>query len=336
MSERMPQQHIIDLVAGYWRAKVVQVFAALGIADHFARQARSVAELALACDASSDGLGRLLRAAEHCGLVSSNSDGHYVLSVVGATLRSGIAGSMRQYATAMMDTAHWQSWQALDQAVMRGQTVTDTQLGTDFWRYQATHADEAARFSGAMGELSTLVALDVATPDELAGVMRIADIGGSHGVLLGAMLRKARHASGVVIDRPEVTKNARAEAGLEGRMQFMAGDFFAEIPVPADLYLLKQILHDYDDAHCQQLLRNLAETAPRAAQLWIIEMVLPEHGDAGLASLVDLNMLVLFGGRERTRSQYDALLHASGWTIMDDKPLRGGFHRLRAQRREAG
>lgn len=139
----------------------------------------------------------------------------------------------------------------------------------------------------------------------------------------------------MVIDRPEVIDGAVADAGFEGRLQFAAGDSLAGIPVSADLYLLKQILHDYDDEHCRRLLRNLADAAPHGAQLWIIEMLLPEHGDAGLASLVDLNMLVLFGGRERTRSQYDALLRDSGWTIMGDKSLRGGFHRLRAQRGEA-
>ncbi|MGH8444304.1 MAG: methyltransferase [Solimonas sp.] len=328
-----PQQQVIELLAGYWKAQVVRAFAELGLADRFARQPRSADELAAAAGASADGVARLLRAAAHCGLVEQQDDGRYRLTPAGATLRSGVTGSLRAYAGALAGPAHWRCWEHLDEAVRSGGPVAEPALGRALWAHFGDHAAEGAQFAGAMGELSALVALDLLALGGLDTLTSIVDVGASRGVLLSALLRAAPQARGLAYDRPEVVAAATPDPALAGRLDFVAGDFFAAVPAGARLYLLKQILHDYDDAAALRILRNLAAAAARGAALWVIEMLLPEQGDAGLAALVDLNMLVLLGGRERTTAQYAALLDRSGWTLHGADALRGGFHRLRASRK---
>lgn len=332
---RLPPERLIDLLAGYWRTQVVHVFARLALADHLDRGVDRAPALAEAAGASEDGLLRLLRAAERLDLVRHESDGRWQLTSLGGMLREGRLGTMREYALAIAGPAHWLGWAQLEQAVRQGGPVADSALGSDLWTYYAAHAEEGAQFSGAMGNLSQLVSLDLVHRLDLSDCRRIVDIGGAQGVLLAALLARAPQARGVLYDRAEVIAQVQRRAGGAGRherIDCQAGDFFESVPAGGDLYLLKQILHDYGDVEVRALLARIQAAAAPGARLLVLEMPLPEPGEPSDAALVDLNMLVLLGGRERSRADYAALLAATGWCVRRIEPLRGGMSLIEALR----
>lgn len=326
--ERMPQERLIDLLAGYWRAQVVQVFASLGIADRLAHGALSAGALAQELKVSVDGLTRLLRAAAALDLLRVDEEQRYALTALGGTLRSGRLGSLRDYAMTIAGPTHWQSWARLEDAVRSGKPSVHAAVGSDLWTHLERHAEEGARFSRAMGDLSQLVAVDLAAQYDFSGCRQIVDIGGAQGTLLAAALLRAPQARGVLYDRESVIAAAQQAPALRGalraRVDFIAGDFFRDaLPAGGDCYLLKQILHDYEDADCAALLARLRASIAPGGRLVILEM--PLDGDAEAASLVDLDMLVLLGGRERSTAQYRALTEAAGFSWTRSLPLRGGF-----------
>ena len=304
----------------------------MGIADRLARGALPADQLATQLDAAVDGVARLLRAAAALDLVRLDESEHYALTALGGTLRSGKLGSLRDYAMTIAGPTHWQSWAQLESAVRSGETVVQAAVGTDLWTHLERHPEEGARFSRAMGDLSQLVALDLSAQYDFSAVTRIVDIGGAQGVLLAAALMRApATTTGVLYDRESVIAAARATPALQSlgdRVQWQAGDFFASVPAAADLYLLKQILHDYADAECLRILGNIRQVMAPQARLLIVEMPLDLQAQA--VTLVDLNMLVLLGGRERSTAQYEALLQAAGFQLQQTRPLRGGFALLEA------
>lgn len=329
--EVMPQQRMLELLSGYWVTQLIAVFARLGLADALARGPLDVEALARGCQASPSGLARLLAACAAQGLVALDADGRYRLTALGGTLRSGRLGSLRDYAMTMAAPAHWQSWALLLEAVRSDAPVSTAALGCELWSHYARHPDEAACFSRAMGELSQLVALDLVNVCDLGGARCVVDVGGAHGVLLAAVLQRLPQARGVLFDRDAVIAAARTALApdLRERIGFVAGDFLEEVPA-GDLYLLKQILHDYDDGTCLRILRNIRRAAAAGARLLIAEMPLPAPGAPSPAWLVDLNMLVLLGGRERSSADYARLLADAGFRLTRTLPLRGGFAALEA------
>lgn len=331
-NEVMPQQRMLDLLSGYWVTQMIAAFARLGIADALARGPLDVEALARVCAVSPAGLSRLLQAALGQQLLSIDDEGRYRLTALGGTLRSGKLGTLRDYAITMGAPAHWQSWARLPEAVRTNAPVFGAAFGQSLWDYYAQHGDEAACFSRAMGELSQLVAMDVVNVYDCRELRHVVDVGGAQGVLLAAVLQRAAAASGVLFDRVDVVAAARSAlpAVLRERVECVAGDFFETVPSGGDLYLLKQILHDYDDADSLRILRRLRTAMAPAARLLIIEMPLPDAGQASPAWLVDLNMLVLLGGRERSVSDYVGLLSAAGLVLRQTLPLRGGFAALEA------
>lgn len=330
--EVMPQQRMLDLLSGYWVTQMISAFAQLGVADALAKGPLDVEALARICAASPAGLSRLLKAAAGQQLVSVDDDGRYRLTALGGTLRSGKLGTLRDCAITMGAPAHWQSWARLTDAVKTDASVFETAFGQDLWDYYARHADEAACFSRAMGELSQLVAMDLVNVYDCRELQRVVDVGGAQGVLLAAVLQRAVRARGVLLDRAEVVAAARPAlpVALRERVELVAGDFFETMPAGGDLYLLKQVLHDYDDADSLRILRRIRAAMPAGARLLVIEMPLPDAVGASPAWLVDLNMLVLLGGRERSVSDYVRLLADAGFALQQTLPLRGGFTALEA------
>jgi len=177
-------------------------------------------------------------------------------------------------------------------------------------------------------DLSALVASEVAESFDFSAVRRVVDVGGAHGTVLATLLIRFPWLEGVVLDLPHVVPGARRalEAqGLAGRCRAVEGDFFAAVPPGGDVYLLKQILHDWDDAQCTAILRACARAMAPRGRVFVVEMVIPDDGAPGPAQLMDLNMLVLLPGRERTRAEYAALLSAAGLTLEGEIPNRSPF-----------
>jgi hypothetical protein len=206
------------------------------------------------------------------------------------------------------------AWGRLIDAVKTGERVAPKALGKEIFEWYEEHPREAAIFAGAMSNMAAMVAGEVANLCDFSRAKKIIDVGGSHGTLLAAVLKKNPGASGIVIDLPNVADRARqalAASGLGDRADAIGGDFFDDVP-GGNAYLLKQILHDWNDDQCRTILANCARSVAAGGRIYIIEMVIPDDNSPSFASLMDLNMMVMLPGRERALREYRALLDASG------------------------
>jgi hypothetical protein len=306
---------LLGMIHGYWNSQVVRAAADLRLADHLAAGARTAEDVAGL--ESSDPLAtyRLMRACAGLGLLAYEGDGRFSVTPAGALLQSGVPGSLREHALAFGAPGHWLPWGQLPEAVRKGGTQAAAVLGADLFDYLAGQPEEAAQFAASMEALTGAIATDAARVIDVSGVSLAVDVGGGTGELVRALMRANGGLHGLVLDFPDAADSARQAAEAEGlgiRFSAVAGDFFAAVP-DADLYLLKAILHDWDDDSCVRILRNCRETARPGARLIVIENVISDLARDRFATLLDMNMLAVTTGQERDLAAYDELFAASGW-----------------------
>jgi hypothetical protein len=293
--------------------------ARLGIADRLEDGPRAVLELASLTSADPDGLGRLLRAGATVGLFTELEGDRFELTALGAELRVGDdVGSLGDFAIALTAAGRWLPFGRLFEAVVSGQPQARQALGTDPWDYFASHADERRHFARAMGSISVEASAAVARQYDVSRFRRIVDVGGSQGALLAGLLAAAPAATGVLFDLPEVVDGARAALATSGqadRVELVGGDFFAQVPSGGDLYLLKSIMHDWDDDRALQILSNIQSASAPGARVAVIEGLRPTQPAPSPVHLANLMMLVAHGGRERTLEDYAHLLAETGFRL---------------------
>jgi O-methyltransferase domain/Dimerisation domain len=323
-----PQAVLLQMLMGMWVSQIISAVAQLGVPDRLAAGAASADDLARDCGADRDALRRLLRAASTLGLVAVEGGGRVSLTPLGETLRSDAPGSLRDFVIAETATGHWLPWGRLADAVRRGGSIAGETLGVaDAWEYYGAHEEERMCFARGMSNLSTLVSRDVARVYEPGDAKVIVDVGGSEGVLLRGLLERAPGARGVLFDRADVVENVKPV----DRVEIVAGDFLESVTEGADMYLLKSILHDWPDDRCETILKNCHRAAAPGARLVVVEMLLPDEGPSPV-TFMDMNMLVMLGGRERTASEYTALLGRCGWNVERVIPTGGMFSVIEARR----
>lgn len=329
-----PHAVVLQMLTGMWVAQIVSAFAQLGIADHIESGNSSARELAAACGADSGALVRLLRAAATLGLVSETAE-RFSLTPVGATLSASAPRSVRDFVIAETAPGHWLPWGRLADAVRAGGSMARQTLGRDPWEYYAANPEEGRCFARAMSNLSAIAADDVARVYDAGDARVIVDVGGSEGVLLRGLLARAGKARGIVFDRADVIEGARAavaSSGMQDRIDLVSGDFFGEVPGGGDIYLLKSILHDWPDDKCEEIVRSVHRAAPPRSRLVVVEMLLPDTPQPSPVTLMDMNMLVMLGGRERTAAEYTALLARCGYAVERVIPTAGMFSVIDAVR----
>jgi len=330
-----PSDVMLALVTDYWVSQAAGVAARLGVADHLADGPRGGDELARAVGAHPQALHRVLRLLASRGVFSQPTPGVFALTPLGETLRSDTPGSVRNYAITVTAPGHWLPWGRLLDSVRTGTPMAREALGMDLFDFYAQHPEEAGFFSAAMGDLSALAASELVRVYDCTTARTIADVGGAHGVLLAAALRANPRARGILFDLPHVIATAAAALDAQGvaeRCELVSGDFFAAVPEGADLHILKLIVHDWDDERATQLLTNCHRALPPGGKLLLVEMVLPSDNRPGLAQALDLTMLVLLSGRERTEAEYRDLLGGAGFRLERVIPTRSMFSVIEATR----
>jgi hypothetical protein len=330
-----PHAQMMQIMFGMWVTQIASAVGQLGVADLVAKGKVSVDELAAECGANPEALYRLLRAAAAIGLVGETAPRHFALTPVGETLRSDAPNSMLDILIAETMPGHWLPWGRLADAVRHGGSVSQEILGTELWKYYADNPEEGRRFARGMGNLSAIASQEVAHVFDPGDAACIIDVGGSEGVLLRGFLSRLPNARGILFDRPEiadVAKNAIAASGFAERVDVVGGDFFADVPAGGDLYLLKHVLHDWPDDKCDQILRNIHRAAAPGSRLLVIEMLLPDGPGPSPVPLMDINMLVMVGGRERTAAEYAEMLGHCGYAVERIVPTPGVFHVIEARR----
>jgi hypothetical protein len=240
------------------------------------------------------------------------------LTPLGSLLRSDTQGSLRDVASFI--TAPWmlRVWEALPDAVRTGESVFDDVHGMGVWEYLTANPEHGTVFDAAMTGSTEGRSTAILGTCDLSRVRTVVDVGGGQGRMLTALLAANPQMRGVVVDRPEVLAAAGpllTAAGLRDRCELTAADFFKAVPAGGDVYVLAQILHDWPDRDALEILRVCAAAMAPGARLIIVEQVLPPGGPRTiLPALMDVNMLIMLGGQERTGDEYEALLDASGFT----------------------
>lgn len=329
--EAPPPQRMLQMITGYWVSQIVAAVASLGVVDHMARGTGDSDGLARASGAEPGAMARLLRAGASLGLFERAGDGAYRATPLGETLASG-PGTMRGMAIAQAAPGHWLPWSRFTEAVRSGTRQTRATLGCEIFEYYGSHPAEGEAFAQAMEGLSAMVAREVAENLDTGHATRAVDVGGATGTLVAAVLAKNPRLSGALLELPHVVAGASAalaSAGVAVRCEVVAGDFFERIP-RGDLLLLKQILHDWDDAQCRTILSNCAKAMPPGGRVVVIEQIVRDDGGPSTATLMDLNMLVMLRGRERTLREYEALLNGAGLRVQRVLQTRSPFSLVEA------
>jgi ubiquinone/menaquinone biosynthesis C-methylase UbiE len=295
--------------------------AELGIADLLASGPKHVDELAHATACHAPSLHRLLRALVSLDLCAEGKDGAFALTPLGSLLRSDTPHSLRSW-TILCNKYLGPLLGKLVHSLRTGQSARGPVGGATGFAELERDDQAALIFNGAMAELTTLIASEVVRRYRFDGMRSIVDVGGGYGALLAAVLEAQPGARGALLDLPHAIEGARkhlAASGLDQRCEFIAGDFFESVPAGADAYLLKAVLHDWDDERSVLILRNCRRAIPREGKLLVIERVVPERFEAcwlhHAIARMDLTMLVGFAGRERTETEFRQLLASSGFEL---------------------
>ena len=323
---------MMRLITGHFASQVVRAFAELGIADLLAQGPLPAAQVAMEVGADAAAMARLLRGGAALGLVTADVEADVDRALFSPTplldtLRRDAPGSLRGLAVALASSGTWRPWGDFVAAVRTGKRRTVAALGCDYFEYLTRTPDEAEAFTAGMDGVTASLAGQVARVIGASSASVAVDVGGATGALLHALLAANAGLRGVVFDRPEVVPAALAaaeRAGLSDRVSVVAGDFFETVP-EADLYLLKWILHDWDDAACMRILANCRRAMRPAGRVVVVELRLGGAGDPGPAALMDLNMMVMLTGRERTVAEYDALLAAAALRLARTEVLETPF-----------
>ncbi len=309
---------IIWMVRGAWVTLCVSATCELGVVDALATPC-SLDELASRTATDTNALGRLLRVLVDLDLVALD-DGRYSATPRGECLRIGHPSGVRNLALMQTTSENLTAWQHLADAVRRGSSVFEDLHGMTSWAWLAAHPDEETVFNASMARRASLQVAAIGAAVDLSTARLVVDVGGGQGAMLAGLLAGYPSMRGLVADRPDVAAaatEALAEAGLGDRARGEPADFFDAVPTGGDVYVLSNVLHDWDDVQAVSILRSVRRAMQPGARLLVVETVLdaaertPAHQRD--VHLVDLHMLIMFGARERTRAEYDTLFIAAGF-----------------------
>lgn len=315
-----PPLQMLDLITGYWLSCGVHVAARLSIADHLAKGPRSSAELAKASGAHAPTLYRLLRMLASRGVFREREDRRFENSPLSEMLRADVPHSLKPLAIMMVDAPSLLAWNDLLRTVQTGEEAFARVHGMGGFEYMAAHPDKAREFGESMSSISSLENPAIAEAYDFRGIGKLVDVGGGHGSLLATILKRNPAMKGVICDRAEVVLHAKedvhvGEKGIAERVELVPGNFFDSVPAGADAYVLKYILHDWSDAQCRAILENCRKAMAKGGKVLVVDTVIPPGNEPNWGKLLDMNMLVLTPGRERTEAEFRELFASAGLRV---------------------
>lgn len=330
------RQQMSQLVNGYRMSQMLHVASKLGIAEQLKSGARSIDDLARVVGAHADSLYRLLRALAGAGVFFEEEGRRFRLTPAAELLLPGQPGSLRNEAIISGEEFVWKSWGELLHSVKTGETGFDHAYGEGTFDWFRKHPAEARLFDEFQAELTRWSSAAIAEEYDFSAARRVVDVGGGNGQLLGLILARNAGAACVLFDLPDVVAAARtaADPAVKQRCEFVGGDFFRAVPPGGDLYLLKFILHDWDDARSVEILKQVGRAMSPGARLLVIEQEVCDRNEPCPAKSGDITMLVRTGGRNRTRQEYARLLSAAGFSVARAVALQGDLRILECTRRQ--
>src|SRR5579862_3984516 len=317
-----PPKALLQMAMGYWESQTVYVAAKLGIADLLKDGPRSSFDLAQVTRTHPGSLHRLMRGLVSLGIFTQEKDDRFALNPMGYSLQSDVPASLRSMVLTLGEE-HYQAWGNLYQSVKTGEPAFNHVYKMGLFQYFAQNPSAGEMFNAAMADLTELLSFGVVLAYDFSKFSFVVDVGGGRGGLINAILMTCQKLNGVLFDTADVIEDAtkvRSGVGLVKRCGAIAGDFFKSVPRGADAYLLKNVLHDWDDEHCIKILKNCRNAMAKHGRVLLVETVLRADGADSFDMLQDLNMLVISGGRERSEAEYRALLEIAGLKLTEVFP----------------
>jgi len=333
MGPDRPASQLIGMLTGAWVAQALCVAAQLGIADELQLGPKSSEALAETTHTDASALYRLLRTLASVGVFAEGEDRAFGLTPLAELLRSNTPNSLRAFAIMLGAEWHWRTWGEALYSVRTGRPAFDSIFGTPVFEYYAEHPDAARVASEGLASRSRLENTAIVAAYEFGVATSIVDVGGGQGALLLSILGANPGARGLLFERSQVIAMARSlveSAGGAARCDLVPGDFFTSVPAGHDVYLLKKVIHDWDDERAGMILRNCRVAMRPGARLLVLETVVPSGNEPSFAKLLDLLMLVYAGGRERTAGEYRELLGSAGFQLRRVLPTASGLSVLEA------
>jgi O-methyltransferase len=308
-------------------SRALAVVAQLGIADLLARGLRTSSELAAAAGVDASSLRRLLRALVAHGVFEEEAPDRFVLNPPAELLRHDVPGSQRAGVLFTAGDLRWKLWSDLAESIRTGEAASERAFGKNIFESHAENADESALFNQAMASFSAALSPPLIAAYDFSKFHTIVDVGGGTGRFLADILVANPGVSGVLFDLPNVLTTAPLlleASGVAGRCELVPGSFFESVPAGGDAYVMKVVIHDWDDARAVSILANCRKAMDRVGSLLIVDRVMPEKAESGRAAesyLLDLEMLVLTpGGRERTEAEFRSMLASAGFALKQIVP----------------
>jgi hypothetical protein len=311
---------VIDLIFGRWRSQILYAGVKLGVFDTLASGPRSAVSVASALDVDAGMLYRLQRALGSLELLHEDNTRTFSLTSLGELLCRDHPHTLRGMTLLEEGPASYATWKHLPELIKEGkQNAFVREFGQPAFAYMAQHPSHGAVFNEAMSSYSSMdnaLVLEALENYDFSGISHLCDVGGGHGSTLCSLLVKYPHLPGTVLELPSVIAQKELlwadKMGVGDRCTYVSGDMFREVP-PADAYMVKRVIHDWNDAECRQILATMHRAAPQHGRVLIIEQVVPGPDTPHFSKLFDIHMLIMSTGRERTLEEYAGLLEGAGW-----------------------
>lgn len=331
-TESNPQNALFHLLLAPIACQAIGTVARLGVADQFTGDPLTTTTIAELVGANADHLRRVLRVLADVGMFTPAGPDAWGITPMGELLRSNIAGSMRHMAIIQTDHAHWSSTGRMFDCVTTGQPQATAALGEPIWEYYQKNPEDADSFSKAMANVSAMAMEHVLAHYDFSGARTIVDVGGAYGALLAAILREEPEPAGILFDLPHVVAQADQILGdVSPRVSKVGGSFLdGELPA-GDLYTLKHILHDWNDETCLTILRAIRRAMNPGAKLLVVEFHVPDENATGPVIRLDLLMMVVLDGKERTQAEFADLFARAGLRLTRTIPTPSPFVLIEAE-----
>ena len=313
------QLAMLQIISGFWVSRAVFVIAKLGIPDLLNSGPKTADELAEATDTHAPSLFRVLRALVSVSVLHSDSENRFSNTPLSETLITDAPGSLRWFTISELGQEHYPAWGNIMHSVKTGEIGFDNFYGADVWAYFRNNPEEAAVFNNSMSGMTAAVNESLRSVYDFSKFKTVVDVGGGHGGLITGILKASPNTKGILFDAPEVVSGAHAklaEAGVSDRCETVSGDFFKSVPAGGDAYIMKWIIHDWNDEQSIQILKNCRAQIGPEGRLIIVDAVVPETNEPHFSKFIDLNMMVMTGGKERTEKEFEQLLSAAGFKLL--------------------
>jgi hypothetical protein len=329
MVEAPPQALLVQMVCGSILSQAVYAAASLGVADQLTNGPKTAAELAHATGAHPGAMHRLMRALVSVDVFSQSGEARFGLAPMGECLRSDVPQSLRNMVLMMGAKWRLRTWEEIVHSIKTGKSSFNAVFGMGPFDYFRQNPEAAEVFNRAMVSYTSSIAPAIAAAYDFSACGKLVDVAGGHGHLIATIVKANPGLEGILFDLPDVVKGAASllrQEGVTDRCVAVGGNFFEWVPPGGDVYLMKQVIHDWDDEEALTILRNCHKVIPAKGKILLIETVIPKGNEPSHAKLLDLEVLLALGGKERTEKEYADLYAAAGFTLTRVIPTQAGIH----------